>query len=77
MTASKRSPLEFLPVKFHAFQRALRLPDFISEPLEGELHQRADRFLVVHDEDAASAVTTSLSLARRFGGYLLMPRAGR
>ena len=56
MTASKRSPASsFCAVNLHAFERAFRLADLIAETLEGEFDQRADRFFIIHDEDAARA----------------------
>ena len=75
MTASKRSPASsFSPIDLHPFERAFRLRNLVAKPLESELDQRADRFLVIHDEDAPRPGNDLVELARRLDGHFLMPR---
>src|SRR5436190_14349916 len=65
---------EFLAVEIHALECALRLGNLIAEPFERELDQGANRFLIIHDENAPRAGDDLVELAWGLDRNFLMLR---
>ena len=68
---------EFLAVDVHAIERGLGFGHFVAETAERELDQRADRFFVIDNQDAAGAVDDRADGARRLDRHFDVARAGR